>query len=73
MVQEFKEKTGPQMLGTLQKNVKNGHINGSEVCNNCGRLSLDCIALMPTLRIDNVLPPAHVNNLLKYACTPNKV
>ena len=22
------------MLGTLQKNVKNGHINGSEVCNN---------------------------------------
>ena len=49
MVQEFKEKTGPQMLGTLQKNVKNGHINGSEVCNYCGRLSLDCIALMPTL------------------------
>ena len=30
--QEFKEKTGPQMLGTLQKNVKNGHIIGSEVC-----------------------------------------
>ena len=32
LLQEFKEKTGPQMPGTLQKNVKNGHINGSEVC-----------------------------------------
>ena len=32
MVQEFKEKTGPNMFGTLQKHVKNGHINGSEVC-----------------------------------------
>ena len=29
---EFKEKTGPDMLKVLQKNVKNGHIIGSEVC-----------------------------------------
>ena len=32
-MQEFKEKTGPNMLGILQKHVKNGHINGSEVWN----------------------------------------
>ena len=29
--EEFKEKTGPNMLGILQKHVKNGHINGLEV------------------------------------------
>ena len=32
MKQEFQEKTAPDMLGTLQKQVTNGHINGSEVC-----------------------------------------
>ena len=31
IAQEFKEKTAPNMLGTLQKNVNNAHINGSEV------------------------------------------
>ena len=31
MVAEFKEKTGPDMLKVLQKNVKNGHVIGSEV------------------------------------------
>ena len=31
IAQEFKEKTGPNMFGILQKHVKNGHINGSEV------------------------------------------
>lgn len=30
IAQEFKEKSGPPMLKTLQKHVKNGHINGSE-------------------------------------------
>ena len=32
LVQEFKEKIALNMLGTLQKHVKDGHINGSEVC-----------------------------------------
>ena len=33
MMAEVKEKTLPNMLGVLQKNVKNGHFIGSEVCN----------------------------------------
>jgi len=32
VIAEFKEKTVPQMFGVLQKNVKNGHFIGSEVC-----------------------------------------
>ena len=32
IAKEFKEKIAPDMLGTLQKHVKDGHINGSEVC-----------------------------------------
>ena len=30
LVQELKEKTFPLKLETLQKNVTNGHVNGSE-------------------------------------------
>ena len=30
LVKELKEKTFPQKLETLQKNVTNGHVNGSE-------------------------------------------
>ena len=29
---EFKEKIAPNMLTVVQKNVKNGHFIGSEVC-----------------------------------------
>ena len=37
MMAELKEKTLPNMLEVLQKNVKNGHFIGSEVCNDNDR------------------------------------